>query len=344
MAWRFFAWAALVVATWPGTPATAAVSGAGLDGFEPAGWWRPTERAPAGSVDGGPVGVRPASRGTQRLGSGLSTSYAVEGRSEAGDRDEGRLGQIRRSTVSLLVDGQGELRLGRDKMPSAREWEDHDPFGGTGLGRSTRLSAAPRLAPDGGAYDGFRQAGNAVSVLAGGSSPVQAQLTAAAGDSDPGQRYLGGRAGWRAGAFSVSTSYAQTQGSRSATLRDDRATTAWTVGSRVELAGLKLMALRSSLEAGASAQRNWLVGATAPIGPLEGRVAYQRMSGAGKLAGRQAAMLSFGGERSVAHHTAIYGTYARIANEGTAFGVSGAARPLRGQGSSGAEIGLRHAF
>ncbi len=88
-------------------------------------------------------------RGVEDLGGGLKASFWLEG-ALAVDTGTQPLASIdggrnnaagifqRRATVSLMG-GFGELRLGRDKVPTNLTWDEFDPFRDTGVGRSSRL-------------------------------------------------------------------------------------------------------------------------------------------------------------------------------------------------------------
>jgi len=84
-------------------------------------------------------------RGTEDLGGGLAVAFWLEAAISSDDGTLGFTGFNRRSTVSLLSN-VGEIRLGRDYVPTF--WNDDlfDPFGTNGIGQSLvyQMNIAPR--------------------------------------------------------------------------------------------------------------------------------------------------------------------------------------------------------
>ncbi|HEX6017092.1 MAG TPA: porin, partial [Burkholderiaceae bacterium] len=79
-------------------------------------------------------------RGTEDLGGGLSAGFWLEAPMTSQNGNAGALTFVRRSTVSLISQQGGELRLGRDYVPSFWNLVYFDTFGANGLGNSTNLS------------------------------------------------------------------------------------------------------------------------------------------------------------------------------------------------------------
>ncbi len=102
-------------------------------------------------------------RGVEDLGGGLKAGFHLEGAVSPDDGGSSFNFQ-RRSTVSLMG-GFGELRLGRDKVPTQLNWDAFDPFDNTGLGANTRLSVASGIVPTGGTYSAFSRANNMVAYI-----------------------------------------------------------------------------------------------------------------------------------------------------------------------------------
>lgn len=96
-------------------------------------------------------------RGTEDLGGGMAASFWLEFELNIDDGNSGMRGFNRRSTVSLSG-AAGEIRLGRDYVPTF--WNDSlfDPFYATGVG--TNL-----ISRVGGALTFFRGPGSNVSAL-----------------------------------------------------------------------------------------------------------------------------------------------------------------------------------
>src|SRR5205085_9250952 len=72
-------------------------------------------------------------RGTEDLGGGVSASFWLEGSLSPDDGNAAGLQFRRRSTVSL-AGGWGEIRLGRDYVPTFWNLTVFDPFGTNGVG------------------------------------------------------------------------------------------------------------------------------------------------------------------------------------------------------------------
>ena len=83
-------------------------------------------------------------RGTEDLGDGLSAGFHLEHgiRLDSGEAVQSTQFWDRRSTVSLASRTLGELRAGRDFVPSYVAWTRHDPFSYVGVGGSTNLISA----------------------------------------------------------------------------------------------------------------------------------------------------------------------------------------------------------
>jgi len=278
-------------------------------------------------------------RGTEDLGDGMSAGFWLEGELLPDTGNPNGFNWMRRSTVSLAVPGVGELRAGRDKVPTLYEWEDFDPFRDAGVGRSTRLSLGNGLVPSGGAYNTFSRASNSVGyLLPGNLGGLFGQAMVAAGENSPGGKYMGARIGYRAGDLVASASYGTTEVTASIDAK------IWNLGGTYDFKLIKLWGFYSSLEIGAASQDNWLLGLTVPMGLMEWRASYQSMDGGGTLGGREASMVAIGGVYSLSRRTALYGTYSRISNSGTTFTVASGSPLTVGNDSSGYEVGIRHSF
>ncbi|TSD59241.1 porin [Variovorax sp. KBS0712] len=176
-------------------------------------------------------------RGTEDLGGGLAASFWLEAPISPDDGKTGITTFQRRSTVSLSG-GFGELRLGRDYVPTA--WNDivFDPFGIVGVGRSLIFTAANTNAGGGsGGFGGdlnYNRASNSIGYFLpknlggfygqfmyalhentkydpGTATPpgVNAAGALNSGNSAASRagRYLGGRVGYANGPFDVAVSY-----------------------------------------------------------------------------------------------------------------------------------------
>jgi predicted porin len=277
-------------------------------------------------------------RGTEDLGGGLSAGFWLEAPLNP-DVADASFSFSRRSTVSLVSRGAGEMRLGRDMVPTYYEWLEFDPFGDSGLGRSTRLATASGIVPSGGAYSTAVRADNLVGYFTPGTmGGLFAHLAMAAGEGQLGNKYYGGRIGYRDGPLAGSMSWGTTQ----VTADDDAVI--WNIGGGYDFQSLLLTGFYSELEIGSSSQSNWQLGLAAPFGPWLVRGSYQGMTGKGGLANQEAWGLALGTVYSLSKRTALYATYSTISNTHTSFAVSSSPPLTPGNDSSGFDLGLRHSF
>ncbi len=303
-------------------------------------------------ASGGNAASRLGFRGTESLGGDLSAGFWLEGALQpdtgnalsasvsGGDLSvSGGFTFQRRATVSLASTRFGELRLGRDKVPTYFVWETYNPFRDAGVGNSTRLGPASGLVPSDGAYSTFVRADNSIAYfLPGGLGGVVGQFTYALDEGVPGNGYWGGSLGYRAGPLSLNASYGVTEVSAGTDAK------VWNVGGWVDLGVIRPMGFYSSIDVGDTTQTNVLVGVTAPVGGVELRAMVQRMDGDGRLAGQEATMWALGGVYPLSKRTALYATYAHIDNDKTRFTVASGPTLTVGNNSSGFDFGVRHSF
>jgi predicted porin len=300
-------------------------------------------------------------RGTEDLGGGLKAGFWLEGEINA---DTGRstasfgngdpnanLNFLRRATVSLL-NQYGEIRLGRDNTPTYWAWSVYDPFGEKGVGNSQNLISTSNLVRGitDGSYGTLSRASNmATYFLPGGvTGPgLFGQVSVAAGEGAPGNKYIGGRIGYADGPFSIAAAYGVTD----VTVSGDVDATAWNIGGSWNFGFLKLVAFfnQTDVSGGSFAgsdQDNWLVGAIVPWGQWNFKVSYADANGGGTLSGADATQFAIGADYSLSKRTALYGTYSRIDNDSASnFRVLSASSSLsRGNNSQGVQLGVRHSF
>ncbi|MBK6470351.1 MAG: porin [Betaproteobacteria bacterium] len=149
-------------------------------------------------------------RGVEDLGGGLKAGFWLEGALTADDGNASGFNFQRRSTVSLMG-GFGEIRLGRDKVPTQLNWDAFDPFDNTGMGANTRLSVASGLVPTGGSYNVFSRANNMISYITPSLGGVFGQASVAAGEGALGNKHMGLRAGYSGGALLAAVGYGNTE-------------------------------------------------------------------------------------------------------------------------------------
>jgi predicted porin len=306
-------------------------------------------------------------RGVEDLGGGLKASFWLEmglaadtgGNASiwgsSADSNANRLYFNRRSTVSLS-NQWGELRLGRDYTPTFWGWTVYDPFGTNGVGAATNLALAGNIqaALAGTTYGTLVRANNMVSyVLPNGTQGMglYGQLSMAAGENAPGNKYWGGRIGYAAGPFDISASYGNTDCLNVACTVD---LTAWNIGGAWNFGFMKLTGFFSDMEAdgsiagvsGTAGRQNWYVGVAAPFGQWNLKASYGGTNGKDLLDDSDASQWAIGVDYNLSKRTALYATWSSINNDPTAaFRVSGQSSSLTaGTNSTGGQIGVRHSF
>ncbi len=251
----------------------------------------------------------------------------------------------RRSTVSLISTA-GELRLGRDYVPTFWNQTIFDAMGTNGLGSA--LNVAQR-------FGGVRQDNSIGYFLPAniGGFYGQAMVAASEGGTSvdrPG-RHISGRIGFAAGPFDVAAAYGRQRFSLASAGNlsgDDQDT--WNVGGSFNFGFLKLMGYvnNENLERDVD-ERRYSIGAVLPLGQSEIRVNYNRSkldTSAGDSAVDQIAAKY---QYNLSKRTAMYGTVSRLANKDNTSlalgsGSSGGNAIRAGGDSKGFELGVRHIF
>ncbi len=289
-------------------------------------------------------------RGREDLGGGLAASFHLEGQIQAnGGAAPAPFNFARRSTVSLS-NQFGELRLGRDFAPTWWNTNVFDP-GGDGVGGSmlsAQLSGAP------GAIHGglFARNSNAISYfLPPNIGGVYGQVQHAFGESPQSGagNYNGLRLGYNAGKWNVAIATGQ---HATATETGVGRLASTNLGGFYNFDVAKLSFILAQEKATSAAittkQLGWLLGVTVPIGAGEVRAAYSSYDRKRSADDYRKLMLGYG--YNLSKRTELYGTYARVDNQGnTNHMVSSAGlniQGLNGPGGTGKgiELGLRHSF
>lgn len=318
-----------------------------------------THPASAGSVSvsrtelqsGRLIPTRIGFRGTEDLGGGLAAGFWLEAANLVDTGDVTGQFFSRRSTVSLLG-GLGELRVGRDYVPTF--WNDSifDPFGVIGAGQSL-VYAANSVNPLGGS-GGF--GGNPYVVRASNSvgyflpkglggfygqamyilneqtnydPSSAAPLTPNTGSAGRG---YSGRFGYAAGKLDTGVAFtsAITADNPVAGSRDEVQHLSW--GANYDLDFMKLFGQVTRVKyertfavqpAGGQPEAvlsGWVVGAHFPVGPGVIRVGYSRAdydlnNGAPDP---KADKMALGYIHNLSRRTALYATVARVSNKNKA--------------------------
>jgi predicted porin len=334
-------------------------------------------------TDSGYNSSRLGFRGTEDLGGGMSASFWLE----AGLNPDNGTGDTtntnnqisgvavgtvggqgitfnRRSTVSL-AGGWGEIRLGRDYVPTFWNLTVFDPFGtngvaaysalaisaGTGIGGQNGLLTSTRasnsigyfLPPNlGGFYGQFMYAMG--ENFSSGTGTVL-------GAKDDG-RYIGGRLGFASGPFNVAAAYGETKysaGTVAAPTLGGNYRVA-NIGGQWDFGFAKLMAqwgrdeIRTALN---PKQDTYLIGGLIPVGAGEIRLSWAHANVKTPISAAvdDADMFGIGYVHNLSKRTAVYATYARVNNKGNGVAFNnGRATTELGGNTDGFDLGIRHSF
>jgi len=291
----------------------------------------------------GPSASNIALRGTEDLGGGLRASFWLE-TTVAVDTGGGGAanGQFwdRRATLGLQSSHWGELRMGRDYVPSYANISRFDPLKANGVGNANNLE--PTTNSLGSSASTLLRSNNTISYFTPSTlGGFYAHAMYAPGEGLP-SRYRGLRVGYAEKKFEIAVAYGATVG--------DAAGNEFkvvNVGGTYDFGIVRAMAF---FQKGSYLQRrqdNYLIGVIVPAGTGEVRVSYQRadQAGAGTDANdaRQAALSYF---HPLSKRTAIYASASKVFNSGVqTYRASSSGGPLTpGHNSTGTEFGVQHSF
>ena len=296
-------------------------------------------------VSGGINTSRFGVRGVEDLGDGLKAGFWLESgfNADSGSiNDTGRFWS-RRSTVSL-IGSFGEVRLGRDYTPTYTGFADFDLFGDNGVAASGKFNSSLGTVRD----TGTRADNQIMYLLPSNIGGVYGRAAVAAGEGTAGKKYYGGRIGYAAGPFDVSVSYGQT--TVAPLLGEDKFKDA-NIGASYDLGVVKLVGYYAQNKFANQKLARYSLGVSAPIGLGIVKASYTRANASGtnavgtNLDANDADQFAVGYVYNLSKRTAVYGTAAYVKNKGAAaFNVNSALALAGGQKSTGAEVGIRHAF
>lgn len=329
-------------------------------------------------TDSGYNSSRLGFRGTEDLGGGMSASFWLEAglNPDNGTGDTSNtnnqisgvaLGTVggqglvfnRRSTVSL-AGNWGEMRLGRDYVPTFWNLTVFDPFGTNGVGSYSNLSISAGTGVGGqSALLTSTRASNSIGYfLPPNLGGFYGQFMYAMGENasnsankDDG-RYIGGRLGFASGPFNVAVSYGETKYSASTvavpTLGGNYRVA--NIGGQWDFGMAKLMGqwgrdeIRSTLN---PKQDTYLIGGLIPVGAGEIRLSWAHANVKTPISAAvdDADQFAIGYVHNLSKRTALYATYARVNNKGNGVAFNnGRVTTELGGSTDGFDLGLRHSF
>ncbi|CAN7343980.1 porin [Pseudorhodoferax sp. LjRoot39] len=286
-------------------------------------------------------------RGVEDLGGGLKAGFWLEAGytlNNGNGQNSNALAFTRRSTVSLMGDSWGEIRLGRDFTAPYNNL--YDAFGDNGVGNILETR-------DLGLNYGLQtRTSNAVSyftpkTLGGFFGQVQYYRNGqgvATGDTY-GNGY-GVRVGYENGPVSVGVAYGKTDYQASATNLAKIDSKSINLGGSYDFGVAKLLLSIGQDEgdgAGLDAKtRLYTVGTTVPVGAGLIRASWTRADQRDSEV--RADKFAIGYVHNLSKRTALYTTFAYLKNkDASSLALNGSTTGL-GDSSKGLDIGLRHAF
>ncbi|EPD41074.1 hypothetical protein HMPREF9701_02106 [Delftia acidovorans CCUG 274B] len=286
-------------------------------------------------------------RGMEDLGGGLKAGFNLEAtlNADTGSVEANRFFG-RRSTVSLMGDF-GEVRLGRDYTPTARNTFD-EPFGIVGVGSAGIFSYGSGSNLGSPATTVLRTDNSLIYFTPASLGGVYGQLHVSAGEGVVGNKYLGGRLGYKTGPVDVALAYGKT---------DTGASTPDFVNYNLmfnyKLGFATLYTLYDVKTWNPRKTRDLSIGLAVPVGNGRVNLGYTFANrsggpaGSGYANGDDSTRLAIGYVHTLSKRTALYSTYGRVNNKGaarTSVLYTTPAAMRGGENSSGLEFGIRHNF
>ncbi|TFI48417.1 porin [Diaphorobacter sp. DS2] len=297
-------------------------------------------------------------RGVEDLGGGLKAGFWLEGEIFGDDGNASGFNFKRRSTVQL-AGSFGEVRLGRDQVPTYSKPSSYDLFNQAGIGQFMGWSAwggSNQTAANGNNDANGIRSSNMVSYYTPNFSGFTAGLgygfdeKSDAGNDKKG-RYVGGFVAYDNGPLSVTLAYDEKSALTVNGLNGvDR--NVLTLGASYNLNVVKLVGIAQQTKddrPGLSKGKNnaYMLGASAPVGAGEVKLQYALYDQ--KVIDSKAHQISLGYIHNLSKRTSLYGTVAYIKNnDASSLGLAvkglGNTATATGENQTGVQVGIRHAF
>lgn len=296
-------------------------------------------------------------RGEEDLGGGLSAGFWLESGTsiDTGTSTGGTQFFDRRATLSLTSRNMGEIRAGRDYVPTYTLWVRHDPFSHVGVAGSNNFSAASQLGPIRSAFstgpNTTVRSSNAVEyLLPADLGGIEGGLMVAAGEGGTaanGQdKLIGARIGWQSASFGAHVARVTTTNelTTAGSFKDTLFIVNGTAGP------VRVNAALRKYEQGLSEETLLLLSTVATWGPVDLKASYLHANMKGKVGttaidANDATQLALGAVYNLSKRSALYAQAARIGNHGKAtFSIPGGTAMVAGGTSQAFEAGVRHNF
>lgn len=290
---------------------------------------------PAGSVtkltSGVQSGTRLGFRGTEDLGGGLAAKFVLETgiAADTGGFNQGGTAFGRQAYVGL-ASNWGAVTLGRQYTPHYLALVDVDPFGAGLAGDATNLMSTTLRMNNTIKYTSPTY-GGVIAELAYGFGEVPGDNSAS--------RQIGAAIGYTNGPLLVKLAHHRAENPTAT----DRSRNTLLVGKwdfRVATASL---GFGTTEGLGTIDSREWIIGASAPLGPNTFLVSYIRNDDRSGTTNNDADQWALGYTYAISKRTNFYASFARIKNDNAAdFTVGNASED--GSGDKAFNLGVRHTF
>jgi len=294
-------------------------------------------------------------QGIEDLGGGLKAGFNLRSGINPDTGTSNAKFWNRRATVSIYSNA-GELRLGRDYVPTFWTTAIFDAFGYNGLGSTGNVNRGGQV----------RQDNSIGYFLPSNLGGFYGQLMVAAGENgtsgDRNGRYIGGQFGFRAGPFDIAAAYSENRLgivpiaasnlTGQASVGVGQTEKKGNVGGSFDFGFLKIMGYYNENKYPNAKEKIASISGIFPFGQSEVRVGYD----ISKMDQNQAGFADSDIENikatyqyNLSKRTALYGTVALLKNkDNTIVSLPGTnfagGTPSAGGDSKGFELGIRHFF
>ncbi|MFG6446874.1 porin [Roseateles sp. BYS180W] len=280
-------------------------------------------------ISGGSSTARFGVRGVEDLGGGLKAGFWLESELGTDAGSAGADGKFwnRRATISLTGEF-GEIRLGRDKGSSRLVVDEFDIYSTVGNGAVNKVYGLP-----GASF--INRFDNQVKYVLPELGGLYGSVDVSAGEgTDPLNKSIGGRLGYKVGGFKIAGGYSESGVSNKFKHLS--------VGTSYDFGTVALNGLFTQNKSGANSIDVWTLGAVAPVfgsGAVSAQVSFA--NGSAKVG--DAKHFTVGYQHNLSKRTAFYTTASVIDNDSpAAFSVD--LKPNAGGRSGAIDVGVKHSF
>jgi predicted porin len=303
-------------------------------------------------------------RGFEDLGGGLGAGFHIEGGMNNANGTGSTAGAFdwrRKSTLSLISQAAGELRLGRDYTPTFTNLGAFDVYGANGIGQDANLISAVSSPSDTGfgGSTGVRADNSIAYHLPGNLGGFYGTAMYALGQGNDNNKYWGLKGGFAAGPFDVALAYGETETITANKLKVMNVGGSWNFGFA------KFYALWNEAKLGGLKESFLELSAGVPLGQGEFKAGYAQVKDRGTQSGvsienSDAWQWALQYIYNLSKRTALYGGIAQLDNDpcsarsilngtigstpSTQRQVGNCTANLSGRKSEGYNIGVRHSF